>query len=364
MRRVLYRLGGRTLSVLLLLTMLAIFAGQMLPEGGTLVYSDGSLTTDFRVQRRLYAYDIRQHVRVPLTPIRQVSGDASFSPDGQRIAYASDRCNPTGTGHCLYLMTSTARYLDRIAAGVPGYPVGGKRLLWSPDQTQLVFVGASPRDPSVPLIYQVGPNGDRLRTLTSFSPADYSIGMTWSSLAMLTALVGSRDAFTAYQLDVEESENTPQVIQQWQIGQANFAQFVRDSWRGTFLTLVRSEQNGNFDVYALEPLTGAAINLSRTPNLDEMDAVFSEDGAWIALVVVRGRQSALVIMRKDGSDRRVLVPPTDEVLASPSWSDDGKRILYRFGGVSGERACVVAVDGGPPNCPLAWQPDMIWWPAR
>lgn len=364
MRRVLYRLSRRALSVLLLLILLAVIVGQMLPEGGILVYSAGSLTTDFRAQRRLYAYDIRQHVRVPLTAVRQVSGDASFSPDGQYIAFASDRCNPTGTGHCLYLMSSTARYVGRIAAGVAGYPVGGKRLIWSPDQTQLVFIGASSRAPSVPLIYQARRGGDRLRTLTTFSPMDYSIGLSWASPAMLTALVGSRDTFIAYQLDVEATENMPEVVQEWQIGRANFAQFVRDSWQGTFLTLVRSEHNGNFDVYALETLSGAAINLTRTPNLDEMDAVFSKDGAWVALVVVRGRQSALVITRRDGSDRRVLVPPTSEVLASPSWSDDGRRILYRFGGVSGERACVVAVDGGSPSCPLAWQPDMIWWPSR
>jgi Tol biopolymer transport system component len=77
--------------------------------------------------------------------------------------------------------------------------------------------------------------------------------------------------------------------------------------------------------------------LTRTPSIQERQAAWSRDGAWICYVGIDESGAAdLRLVSPDGEKTRLLT--TDRVVAgSPSWSADGKRIAFhssRGGGAS------------------------------
>jgi Tol biopolymer transport system component len=69
--------------------------------------------------------------------------------------------------------------------------------------------------------------------------------------------------------------------------------------------LAMSNRNGNWDIFRINPISGAAIQLTDSAGQDGL-ATASPDGDYIAFVTNRDGQWSVYAMRTDGSDQRKL----------------------------------------------------------
>ncbi len=105
---------------------------------------------------------------------------------------------------------------------------------------------------------------------------------------------------------------------------------------GRYLAFV-SSRSGQADIWILELGTGAARNLTNHPAGDFRPS-WSPDGQWIAFSSDRDSRrpmftfavlhsTEIFVVRADGSDLR-RVTSRNAAAGSPSWSQDGKRLVF------------------------------------
>ena len=87
----------------------------------------------------------------------------------------------------------------------------------------------------------------------------------------------------------------------------------------------------NWELFMVRADGGAAVNLTRTPQIDELYPHVSPDGTKICFVADEGHGPAKVrsvyYMNMDGTDRRLVAVNARQ----PCWSPDGRRIAYLKG---------------------------------
>jgi len=103
----------------------------------------------------LYVADADGTHAVRLTRARGADYTPTWSPDGTRIAFASNR----GGSSAIYVMRADGTHLRRISPAASFTPA------WSPDGRTIAF-SSSARTPENPEIYTVRPDGTGLRRLT------------------------------------------------------------------------------------------------------------------------------------------------------------------------------------------------------
>lgn len=114
------------------------------PSGDRVLYTRASfdIMTDRR-QNELWAADIDRQGRPVntrlLVPASQYAGQARFSPDGRRIAYAGK----VGEKTQIFIMDLS----DAIGRQVGALPEAPAQLAWSPDGTRLAFAALIPSKP-------------------------------------------------------------------------------------------------------------------------------------------------------------------------------------------------------------------------
>ena len=131
-----------------------------------------------------------------------------------------------------------------------------------------------------------------------------------------------------------------------------------------------SDRTGNFDIFLRQASGGRDINLT-SDAADDVQPAFSPDGTQIAFVSSRAGGSAIQFMGTDypllggdiwvmpalgGNARRVAVKGN-----FPSWSADGKLILYTAGPWFGKKIYKVSAAGGASQeIPVALEPTQHW----
>ena len=110
-------------------------------------------------------------------------------------------------------------------------------------------------------------------------------------------------------------------------------------------------------LYAVPAAGGASQNLTRTPSVAHYHPTPSPDGARVAFIGLDSGAYALWTMSRDGSDRRRLA---SAMMSPPSWSPDGRWLVYRGTdgsvaaiGVEDRRVVTITADGELPS----WSPD-------
>ncbi len=94
--------------------------------------------------------------------------------------------------------------------------------------------------------------------------------------------------------------------------------------------LLSRELDGSLDIFLLDVATGNETRLTSEP-ADEYGGAFSRDGSRIAFHAEANGVSSIVIMRRDGANRRT-VTPGPGLRYSPRWSPDDAWLLYTVQG--------------------------------
>ncbi len=242
---------------------------------------------DGRNQRRI-AVDARSDRG--WAPARPSDGSDRFgwAPGGRRIVYS---CR--GTDICIVnILTARARILVADVGGnaSPAWSPHGERIAFSASPGVLVTPDGAHHPNAMPDIHTIAPDGGRLR-LTTFNPAvEYELG--WSPDS--TRIVFARDAETCDSDDANTATN---------------------------IYVVR--RSGNYEY----PLTDdtAAHNTQPAWSPDGLRVVYARilDGECQL-----GDDSDIHLIRADGSGHRDLTDDLRSGQYSPSWSPDGRWILF------------------------------------
>ena len=208
-----------------------------------------------------------------LTSDPGTEGYAAWSPDGKKIAFTSDRDDPSGE---IYVMNADGTGVTRLTFST-GYDVEPR---WSKDGKRIVFVttrfAANPDSPASNEleIMTMNADGTGLTRLTSNAAGD--AGPDWSS-------DGKRIVFSSN----------------------------------------RADPNADvFDIFVMNP-DGTNVTQLTVGGILNLWPVWAPGGKQIAFNGVDG----INVMNADGTNR-TLIAPGNDIEALPFWSDDGKYIVF------------------------------------
>jgi TolB protein len=234
-----------------------------------------------------------------------------WSPDGQRIAFASNR---DGVGD-IYVMDADGSDPTRLTG-----PFDGNSLnpVWSPDGTRIAF--ETTRDGNLE-VYVMNPDGTGQTNVSHGPGRDYSPG--WSPDGQWLAFRSDRDGNRIYLVRRDGSGLSG-------LTAADPVVFLDPpAWSpdGSRVAYTGSE-DGNVEVLAIDPDGTGLTNLTRNPAADQAP-VWSPDGR-LAFISERDGNQEVYVMNGDGSGQINLTrnPALD---TQPRWSPDGAFLVFVTG---------------------------------
>lgn len=227
----------------------------------------------------IYVMDADGEKQIRLTRHPQEDKMPSWSPDGKKIAFASNR---NGGRNQIYVMDNDGKNVKRLTDGISAlHPA------WSPDGQTIAYDDFEDEGGDSK-IYLIAPDGTNRRRLAEDIPS-HDIEAAWSPDSQRIAFVSSRGIW-GNEIYLMDANGT------------NQQRLTRDGW-------------------------------------NDRDPAWSPDGSKIAFSVLGGANSFIVVMNADGSDRKRLPEEALDgvpVLNSyPAWSPDGAKIAY-YSGIRGD----------------------------
>jgi len=250
--------------------------------------------------------------------------DPKWSPDGQHVVFATegifDPLSRSMTSAIWTVMVSTCekKKITESDAVQPSWSPDGRRIAyWS------VWKKGGQRD-----LYTIPSAGGEPVPLTDDPATDWS--PIWSPDGGFIYFSSDRGgSMNIWRLAIDEMTGRPKgECEPVTSGVTGCAQPSLSS-DGRQLAFTSTIQTANIEKVAFDPAKGEILAapqpISRlTGALSYPDV--SPDGEWIACVT-GDRQENLILLRKDGSERRQLIsdPYKDR---GPCWSPDGKRLAF------------------------------------
>ncbi|WP_419194997.1 cadherin domain-containing protein, partial [Novipirellula herctigrandis] len=233
---------------------------------------------------------------------------ASWSPDGSKIAFRSDRDGNDD----IYVMDADGSNVTRLTftgTATEGMP------RWSPDGTKILFHSDQDGNDE---IYVMDADGSNQTRLTNDASSDN--GALWFPDGSKIAFRSDRDGdYEVYVMDVDGSNQTRLTFT---VGDDSARDWSPD---GSQL-LFTSERDGNSELYLMDADGSNQTRLTNDPGSDG-GASFSPDGSQIAFRTDRDGNNELYIMDADGTNLRRLTNSSGTD-SGPDWSADGSQILF------------------------------------
>ena len=204
--------------------------------------------------------------QVNLTNSRSYDVTPSWSPDGNRIAFSSNRGGETE----VYVMDADGTNVTQLT-DTPGDPPS-YRPVWSPDGSHIAFVRQSDEtfNPDVVELYVMNADGSNQVNLTPDSEWQH-FNADWSP-------DGTRIVYDRFQWETRLTES---------------------------------------EVYVMDADGSNKINLTNSPNTKDAEPDWSPDGSKIAFASDRGEGTDIYVMDADGSNLTRLTGASPD--KSPDW---------------------------------------------
>ncbi len=240
---------------------------------------------------------------VQMIPGTENAAAAELSPDGGTVAFAKD-----GDIFTIRLDGSNLLNLTTSPNVTEGNPT------WSPDGHQIAFDTNRDGDWE---IYVMPSDGNGTPVNLTNSPSSSDTEPSWFSSG---GLLNNREgiAFTSnrdgnqeiYLMDADGSN--PQRLTN---NLANDTQPAATGGNGSIL--FTSDRDGNQEVYRINQDGADLVNLTNNPSGNDFQAVWSEDGDWIAFTTDQDTNWEVYVMNRDGGERYNATrnPARDTVLA-------------------------------------------------
>jgi Tol biopolymer transport system component len=208
-------------------------------------------------------------------------GAPSWSPDGRKIAFVSDRDG----NEEIYLMNADGSDPTRLTHN-PGVD---RRPFWSPDGGKIAFV--SERDGNRE-IYIMNADGSDSTRLTHSPGRDQAL--SWSPDGSKIAYISDRDGNEEiYMMNTDGSSQTRLTN--------NSARDLRPSWSPDSQNIIfSSNRDGNWETYTVNINSFSPVNLTDNPASDE-EPSWSPDGNKIIFSSDRDFDGEIYVMDADGS---------------------------------------------------------------
>ena len=268
-----------------------------------------------------------------------------WSPDGQRLAFASSRDGNTE----VYVMDADGTNPTNLTQNAD---TDGWNLVWSPDGQRLAFT--SERDGNTE-VYVMDADGTDPTNLTQSAGDDWA--PVWSPDGQHIAFTSNRDGNTeVYVMDADGTDPT------------NLTQSAGDDWApvwspdGQRLAFL-SNRDGNAEVYVMSSDGSDLTNLTQDAGIDG-NPVWSSDGQRIVFESNRDGNTEVYVMAADGTDPTSLTYHFSGEW-SPVWSPDGQRLVFLSNRDGNTEVYVMAADGSnstnlTQNVGDDWSP--VWSP--
>jgi tricorn protease len=285
-------------------------------------------------------------------PIDSAVGLATFSPDGQSIAYNRIFRN----------FRTWKRYNGGLAQDVYTYNFGTRKLdritNWSGTDTSPMWYGRkiyylSDRDPSRrENIWVHDLDGGQDKQVTHFT--DYDIDFP----ALGGDAISFSDAGKLYVLSLpdEQVREVPVSLPDDNVRTRPHVVSAKDSLRNsdpagqTDFALAPNGKRTLFsargDIFSVPTEHGATRDLTSTQAIDEDHPVWSPDGQWIAYTTDVGGGQQVAIRPAEGGPERVLTHFPTGYFYGPVWSPDGGSLAFSDGE---HRLWLVGTQGGAPR---------------
>ena len=279
-----------------------------------------------------------------------VASDATWSPDGQHVAYIA--------GNSLYTCTADETKSEKIVSMAPGETPSWPR--WSPDGSRLRFTVTTQSNGTS--LWEVSADGKNLHPLFAGwnTPSSECCG-SWTPNGKYFLFQSDRGGNTNIWV-IAESESVFRKAnhqpEQLTAGPTSAGTAVPSpNGKKLFVTTARLGELVRYDSATKE----------FAPYLSGISATGvsgSRDGKWVTYVAYP--EHTLWRSKVDGSERLQLTFPPLYVL-QPRWSPDGRRIAFMA--LQGEKSWsiyVISSDGGSPDQPVTgdhrgfdpnWSPD-------